>query len=260
TANALDLGEKPAVASAIAKCHVTERARATVMDAMDILAGKAVMLGPSNPVAKRFQATPVSITVEGANILTRSMMIYGQGAIRCHPFLLAEMEAVGHPDSSTAIDTFDPLLYQHVGHILSMTTRSLVMGLTGGRFSAGGNVSELAPCYQAMNRYTANLALLSDIAMGTMGSSLKFRESLSARLGDMLANLYIASAAIRRFIEDDQPDEDKPVLDWVCKQAFADIEMAMDGVLRHLPNRPVAVMARALIFPLGRRARRPADP
>ncbi|WP_423823238.1 acyl-CoA dehydrogenase [Salinisphaera sp. SPP-AMP-43] len=259
TANAVDLGEKPSVASAIAKYHVTTLAQDVAKDAMDVHAGKAVMLGPSNPIARSFQAAPVNITVEGANILTRSMMIYGQGAIRCHPYVLDEIEAANNRDQTKALDVFDDLLYRHIGHDLSAAARSLVMGFTGGLGSAAGHNTQLAPYYQAMNRYSANLALLSDIAMATLGGTLKFRESISARLGDVLSNLYIASATLKRFIEDGEHAEDLPLVAWVCETAFAEIESALAGVLRHLPNRPAAVVAGLLIFPLGRTARLPSD-
>ena len=259
TANAVDLGEKPSVASGIAKYHVTTLAQQVAKDAMDVHAGKAVMLGPSNPVARRFQAAPVNITVEGANILTRSMMIFGQGAIRCHPYVLDEIEAANDPDRKAALDAFDALLYAHIGHDLSAAARSLVMGVTGGRTSAAGRVRELAPHYRALNRYSANLALVADLAMATLGGSLKFRESLSARLGDVLSYLYIVSATLKRFVEDGAHAEDLPLVRWVCEDAFAAIEAALAGVIRHLPNRPAAWLARALIFPIGRRAQGPSD-
>jgi acyl-CoA dehydrogenase len=259
TANAVDLGEKPSVASAIAKYHVTTMAQEVAKDAMDIHAGKAVMLGPSNPVARSFQAAPVNITVEGANILTRSMMIYGQGAIRCHPYVLDEIEAANNPDPEQALADFDDIFYAHIGHDLAAAARSLVMGFTGARGTATGKVAALAPYYRAMNRYSANLALLSDIAMATLGGSLKFRESLSARLGDVLSHLYIASATLKRFVEDGAHAEDLALVQWVCEDAFASIESRLAGLIRHLPNRPAAWLAGVLIFPLGRHARVPGD-
>jgi len=259
TANAVDLGEKPSVASAIAKYHVTTMGQQVAKDTMDVHAGKAVMLGPSNPVARSFQAAPVNITVEGANILTRSMMIYGQGAIRCHPYVLDEIEAANNEDKSAALDDFDDLFYGHIGHDFAAAARSLVMGITGGLGSAGGKTDALKPYYQAMNRYSANLALLSDIAMATLGGSLKFRESISARLGDVLSNLYIASATVKRFVEDGAHADDLPLVQWVCEDAFATVESALAGVIRHLPNRPAAWLASLLIFPLGLHARVPSD-
>ena len=259
TSNAVDLGEKPSVASAIAKYHVTTMAQDVAKDAMDIHAGKAVMMGPSNPVARSFQAAPVNITVEGANILTRSMMIFGQGAIRCHPYVLAEIEAANDSDKKAALNDFDELFYSHIGHDFAAAARSLVMGITGGLGSNVGKAAALKPYYQAMNRYSANLALLSDIAMATLGGTLKFRESLSARLGDVLSHLYIASATLKRFTEDGSHKTDLALVQWVCEDAFAQIETALAGVLRHLPNRPAAWLASFLIFPLGRTARVPGD-
>ena len=260
TSNAVDLGEKPSVASAIAKYHVTTMAQEVAKDAMDVHAGKAVMLGPSNPIARSFQAAPVNITVEGANILTRSMMIYGQGAIRCHPYVLDEIEAANNRDHDAALSSFDGLLYAHIGHDFAAAARSLIMGFTGGLGSAHGKQADLAGFYQTMNRYSANLALLSDLAMATMGGTLKFRESISARLGDVLSQLYIASATLKRYVEDGAHADDRPYVAWVCENAFAEIETALSGVLRHLPNRFAAAIGRVLIFPLGRTARVPSDP
>ena len=187
------------------------------------------------------------------------MMIYGQGAIRCHPYVLDEIEAAGNAIRPAAVDAFDGLLYPISDTICAAAARSLVMGFTGGFGSSAGRATKLAPYYRAMNRYSANLALISDVAMGTLGGTLKFRESLSGRLGDVLSNLYIASATLKRFVEDGEHAEDLPLVAWVCEQAFADIESALAGVLRHLPSRPAALIAGALIFPLGRTARLPSD-
>ena len=164
------------------------------------------------------------------------MMIFGQGAIRCHPYVLDEIEAANDPDREAALDA-DALLYAHIGHDLSAAARSLVMGVTGGRTSAAGRVRELAPHYRALNRYSANLALVADLAMATLGGSLKFRESLSARL-DVLSYLYIVSATLKRFVEDGAHAEDLPLVRWVCEDAFAAIEAALAGVIRHLQAGP----------------------
>jgi acyl-CoA dehydrogenase len=201
----------------------------------------------------------VNSTLERATILTRSLMIYSQGAIRCHPYVLDEIEATNNPDRDQALAAFDDILYAHIGHDLAAAARSLVMGFTGARGTATGKIEALAPYYRAMNRYSANLALLSDIAMATLGADLKFRESLSARLGDVLSNLYIASATLKRFVEDGAHAEDRALVQWVCEDAFATIEARLAGVIRHLPNRPVAWLAGVLIFPRGLHARVPGD-
>lgn len=259
TANAVDLGEKPSVPSAIAKYHCTEMAQQVSVDAMDVHAGKGVCLGPSNYIGRGYQGAPIAITVEGANILTRSMMIFGQGAIRCHPFVLAEMDAARDEDDARGLEAFDRAFFGHVGHDLSAAARSLVMGITQGVGSAAPTEVATRRYYQRMNRYAANLALLADIAMAVLGGELKFRESISARLGDVLSKLYIASATLKRFEDDGGHPEDLPLVQWVCEDCFHTIETQLDGVLRHLPARPIAWLARALIFPIGPHARPPGD-
>ncbi|MES1942777.1 acyl-CoA dehydrogenase [Salinisphaera sp. PC39] len=259
TANAVDLGETPSVPSAIAKYHCTDMARQVSIDAMDVHAGKGVCLGPSNYIGRGYQGAPIAITVEGANILTRSMMIFGQGAIRCHPYVLKEMEAARDEDDGRGLDAFDDAFFGHVGHDIAAAARSLVLGVTQGRGSAAPGERDTRRHLQRMNRYAANLALLGDLALAVLGGELKFRESISARLGDVLAYLYIASATIKRFEDDGGHPEDLPLVDWVCEDCFHRIETQLDGVLRNLPARPVAWLARALIFPVGRRAHRPDD-
>ena len=255
TAHAVDLGEKPSVPSAIAKMHCTEMAQRVLKLAMDVHAGKGVMLGPGNWIARAFQGSPVAITVEGANILTRNMMIFGQGAIRCHPYVLQELAALDNDDPAAALEQFDRALFGHLGHGLSVAARSLVLGLSFAHLAGSPSQGPARRHYQRIARYSANLALLTDAAMALLGGSLKFRERLSARLGDLLSAIYIASATIKRFEDDGSHPDDVPLLDWVCEQQFAIAETAVDGFLRNLPNRPVAWLLRALTLPLGRHAR-----
>ena len=259
TSNAVDLGEKPSVPSAIAKMHCTEMAQTVSKLAMDVHAGKGVMIGPSNWIARNFQGSPIAITVEGANILTRNMMIFGQGAIRCHPYVLKEIEAVGMEQPSAALEAFDSAFFGHLGHSFSAAARSLVLGASLGRLAGAPNDGPGKRYYQQIARYSANLALLSDLAMASLGGSLKFRERLSARMGDLLSHLYIASATLKRFEDQGRPVEDVPLLDWVCQHSFAQAEAAIDGFLTNLPSRPVAWLARALVFPVGRWARSADD-
>ncbi len=259
TANAVDLGEKPSVPSAIAKYHCTDLAQKVAIDAMDVHGGKGVMLGPNNYLARGYQGAPIAITVEGANILTRSMIIFGQGAIRCHPYVLKEMQAAQETDPQKALNDFDAAFFGHIGHIFSVGSRSLVLGVTQGRGSAAPVGSPAQRCYQKMNRYSANLALLADVCMAVLGGSLKFRESISARLGDVLSLLYIVSATLKRFEEDGCPQEDMPVVRWVAEDSFVRIEAALDGVIRHLPNKFIAAMMRLVVFPAGRWAKPPRD-
>ncbi len=255
TAGAVDLGEKPSVPSAIAKHLCTSLMQQSCIDAMDVTGGKGVMLGPKNWAGRAYQGAPISITVEGANILTRSMIIFGQGAIRCHPYALREMTAVADDD----LMAFDQALFKHIGHSLAAASGSLLLGISGSRIANAPNSGPARRQFQRVARYSANLALLADLCMASLGGALKFRESLSARLGDVLSQLYMVSAALKHFEESGRPAEDLPLLDWVCATAFHKIEIAMDGVLRNLPARPLAWLARGLIFPLGRRAAPPSD-
>ena len=258
TANAVDLGEKPSVPSAIAKSACTEAAQRVWKLAMDVHAGKGVMLGPSNYIGRGFQGSPVGITVEGANLLTRGLILFGQGAIRCHPYVLMEIEAVHEPSAAAALQQFDAAFWSHIGHVLSAAARSFVLGFTA-RFSDAPVQGPARLYYQAINRYSANLALMADACMALLGGDLKFRESISARLGDVLAQLYIMSAALKRYEEQGRPSEEWPLVQWVCEHGACVIEQQLDGVLRHLPRRPAAWVLRLHVFPLSRRARPPSD-
>ncbi|MCW3478994.1 acyl-CoA dehydrogenase [Neisseriaceae bacterium JH1-16] len=251
----LDIGEKPSVLSAVIKYHNTERMRKTLNDAMDIHGGRAVVLGPRNYLARAYQAIPIAITVEGANILTRSMIIYGQGAIRCHPFVLREMKAAMANDAKE----FDDAITGHIGFVISNVFRSLWLGLSGAKFAAAPRGGETARYYKQITRFSSAFALLSDMAMFSLGGSLKFREKLSARLGDMLSNLYIATACLKRFERDGAPKEDLAVLQWAVETSLHDIQIAMDGFLANLPNRTLAVVLRKVIFPWGQALKAPSD-
>ncbi len=198
TVTGIDLGEKPSVISAIVKYHLTDRAQKCIIDAMDIHGGKAICMGPNNYLARGYQGAPIAVTVEGANILTRSMIIYGQGAIRCHPYVLPEMLAASHPDQEQALKDFDKAVFSHVGFAISNLVRSFWLGLTGARFAAAPFKDQTKGYYQQLSRLSANLAFLSDMAMGTLGGELKRKERVSARLGDVLSQLYLASSALKR--------------------------------------------------------------
>lgn len=249
------LGEKPAVLSAIVKYHCTHRGQRAIVDAMDIAGGKGIMLGKSNFLARAYQGAPIAITVEGANILTRSMIIFGQGAIRCHPYVLEEMAAA----QSNDVVKFDKALFSHVGHVGSNQMRSLWLGLTGGRTSASPTRDATRRYYQHLNRLSANMALLSDISMSVLGGSLKRRERISARLGDVLSQLYLASAALKRYEDEGRNEADLPLVHWGVQDALNQAEIAIDDLLRNFPNRLVAGVLRLTVFPLGRHCRAPSD-
>jgi acyl-CoA dehydrogenase len=255
---AVDQGEQASVVSAIAKHSLTERMRGVVADAMDVLAGAGICMGPRNLLGRAWQAAPISITVEGANILTRSLIIYGQGAIRCHPYLRAEMEAANDPEPERAGAAFDKALVGHVGHTLSNAARALFLGLTGAHLA----VAPKGPAqryYRQLSRMSAAFALTSDIALLVLGGTLKRREKLSGRLADALSNLFLASAVLKHFEDQDRPAADVPLVHWACEQCLYNIQQALHGVFRNLPNRYAALLLRGLVFPLGLRYAPPAD-
>jgi acyl-CoA dehydrogenase len=259
TAAAVDRGEKPAVPSAIAKYHATEWGRAVAGDAMDVHGGKAVQLGPKNYAGRAWQGVPIAITVEGANIMTRSLMIFGQGAIRCHPYVLKEMQALSIADYSERLKAFDRALFGHLGFGISNAVRSFVLGLTGARIGDAAGDAYVRRYYRKLNRYSAALALCADTFMGVLGGKLKFKEKLSARLGDVLSYLYIASAMLKRYEDTGRPEADRPLLAWAFHECMWRTQMALDGAIRNFPVRPVGWLLRVLVFPFGRREVPPSD-
>ncbi|GHA98324.1 acyl-CoA dehydrogenase FadE [Shewanella indica] len=258
TTTGIDLGEKPSVISAIVKYHLTDRMQKCVIDAMDIHGGKGVCLGPNNYLGRGYQAAPIAITVEGANILTRSMIIYGQGAIRCHPYVLAEMESAFDTDVNRGLNNFDAALFGHIGFTTSNLIRSLWMGLTGSRFSNAPFADKTKRYYQHMNRFSANLALLSDLAMATLGGNLKRKERISARLGDLLSQLYLASATLKRYQDEGRQSEDLPLVQWAVEDALYKLQSSLDELLDNFPAGLGGVL-RLVLFPFGRPLKRPSD-
>lgn len=259
TAQAIDQGAKPAVASAILKYHCTEMARRIALDAADIHGGKGIIKGPKNYLAWGYESVPVAITVEGANILTRSLMIFGQGATRCHPYVLKEMAIAQKEYSDNLVAEFDSLLFNHAGFFCQNGARSLVHAMTGSYFTGILIDSPAKRYYQHLERFSAAFVLVSDTAMLTMQSSLKKREMLSARLGDLLSMLYLASMVLKHYENDGCPAEDMPVVDWAIQYLLNRYQQAMYGILQNFPSRPIAWLLRLLVFPLGRWFNRPAD-
>ncbi|MDR2871800.1 MAG: acyl-CoA dehydrogenase [Xanthomonadaceae bacterium] len=259
TAAAVDRGDKPAVPSAIAKYHCTTLGREMVADVMDVIGGKGIVLGPRNFAGRAWQAAPISITVEGANIMTRSLLIFGQGAILCHPWVLNEMKAAQNPDRRDGVDEFDPCLFGHIRYGLSNAVRSLWFGLTASKIGGAPGDHYTRRFFRKLDRYSANLALMTDVSMLLLGGKLKLKESLSGRLGDVLSQLYIASAMLKRFHDEGAPECDRPFLAWAFHDGMHKIETALSGALRNFPIRPVGWLLWVLIFPLGRRAEAPGD-
>ncbi len=261
TAGAIDLGERPSVVSAIAKYHVTERARQVVNDGMDIVGGKGICLGPSNFIGRAYQQIPIGITVEGANILTRSMILFGQGAIRCHPYVLREMKAAYNPDRQAGLRDFDEALFGHVRFTIRHGLAALWTGLTGSRFVPVP--AQVAPetrrYYQQLTRFAAGFAFLADISMLVLGGELKRREKLSARLGDILSMLYLCSATLKRYEAEGRQQADAPLLHWAMWDAMYKAQMAFDGVMANFPARWIARCLYRMIFPLGHPYDVPSD-
>ncbi|MFI3246813.1 MAG: acyl-CoA dehydrogenase FadE [Ferrimonas sp.] len=257
TTTALNLGEKPSVISAIVKMHLTDRMQRGVIDAMDIHGGKGICLGPNNYLGRAYQGAPIAVTVEGANILTRAMIIYGQGAIRCHPYILKEMEAAFAEDKHQGLDDFDKAIWGHIGFVFSNFVRSIWLGLTGSRLSNSPYQDDTKRYYQHMNRFSANLALLSDVAMAMLGGGLKRKERVSARLGDLLSQLYLCSGALKRFNDEGRRTEDLPLLQWAVEDSLYTLQTAQLELLANLGV--VGHLLKAVLFPFGRPVQRPSD-
>ena len=255
TCAAFDSGEEPSVASAIIKYHLTERMRVIMNDGMDILGGRGISMGPSNFIARSYQALPIAITVEGANILTRNLIIFGQGAIRCHPFLFSEMEAAAAND----VNAFDQALLGHGAHVMSNVSRSVFHTVTGGRLLGAPQHGATACYYRQFARMSLAFAVITEIVLMTLGGGLKRKESISGRLGDVLSYLYLGSAVLKHHYDNGSPDEELPLVEWACQDLLYHIQVRLFEVLNNLPARFMAGVARVLTFPFGKPYRRPDD-
>ncbi len=259
TLAALDDGKKPPVISAIMKYNMTERARQVIADALDVHGGAGVCLGPRNVVGLLHQFPPVAVTVEGANILTRSMMTFGQGAIRCHPYLFAELEAANDTDRDRGAAAFDCAVTAHIGLSLSNGVRTLLLGLTGGALARAPRGGGVARYYRQLTRLSAAFSVASDLLLLTLRGELKRRERLSARMADIVSQLYIASAALKHFDTSGAPDSDQPLVAWACEDALHRAERAFAELFDNMEPAWLAAALRWLVFPWGRDFRRPAD-
>jgi acyl-CoA dehydrogenase len=259
TAGAIDGGEKPSVPSAMLKYHVTEMGRQVANDAMDVQGGKGICLGPKNYLGRGYQVVPIAITVEGANLLTRSLIIFGQGAVRCHPFVLNEMNAARNPDRARGVDDFDRALFGHIGFTLSNAARSLVMGLTLARFTTAPVKGPTARYYQHIVRFSASFAFAVDVAMLTLGGYLKKKENLSARLGDVLSCMYLASMVLKHYENRGRRTAELPVVEWACRNLLYRAQEQLHGFLRNFPSRFFAGAMRMLVFPRGLTYSAPSD-
>jgi acyl-CoA dehydrogenase len=255
TASAVDLGERPSVLSAVVKQSLTEQMRRVVTDAMDIVGGAGISRGPNNILANSHIAAPIGITVEGANILTRTLIIFGQGALRCHPFARLEMEAVAAGD----LKAFDTAFFGHVRHVMRNTLRCARLALSGGRLGAIAAPAAVRRPLRELDRLSAAFAVTADAAMASLGGDLKRREKLSGRLADALTWLYLGTATVKRYTDDGYPEADRHAFLWATETAACEIRLALSGFMDNLPSRFTARLLRALVFPWGSRATPPSD-
>ena len=259
TVAGLAIGEQPAIVSAIAKYYLTEGGRQVVDDAMDIHGGRGICMGPNNYIARAYQQMPIAITVEGANILTRSLIIFGQGAMRCHPFLLKEVAAANEENSELALEMFDKALYGHVGYATRNALRSFTLGLSKSYLAPNPGQGDLNKYYRYVARYSAAFSFLSDLTLMLLGGALKRKESLSGRFADAMSYMFLATSSLKYFIDQGKNPEDKPLVEWACQYSIYQTQMALDGILRNFPVPVLGTLLRPIIFPLGRRHRLPSD-
>lgn len=259
TTTSLDMGEKPGIVTAIAKYHMTEMARTILNDSMDIHSGRAIQTGPMNYLAHHYYGVPVAITVEGANILTRNLMIFGQGATRCHPFVLPEMEAAANPDEEAGIKEFDSLLFKHMSYAIKNSLGAFTMALTGSHLAKSQSSGETKRYYQHMTRLSKALAVTTDFAMLTLGGELKRKEMISARLGDALSYLYLGSAVLKRFEDEGRQQADLDYVHYSMTHCLHQASKALEEAYNNLPNRIAANLLKLLVFPLGNRFKVPSD-
>jgi acyl-CoA dehydrogenase len=257
--SALDSGEVPSVISGIVKQQTMERMREVVNHAMDIHGGHGICMGPNNFIGRGYQLIPVGITVEGANILTRTMIIFGQGALRSHPFLLKEVAAFHNDDSKRGLKEFDKALFAHIGFIMSNIVRSFWMGITSARFLRTPGNKVTGYYYRQLVRMSSAFALMTDFSIGLLGGSLKRREKISGRLADVLSNMYVISAVLKHFEDEGEPEQDIPLLRWACDDALVNIQTAMKGVMTNMPVPYVGRLLNFLVFPLTKPYRGPDD-
>ncbi len=259
TTGAIDGGEKPSVPAGILKYHTTELGRMIANDAMDVQGGKGIMLGPNNYLGRGYQMVPVSITVEGANILTRSLIIFGQGAVRCHPWVLKEMNAAQDHDRQRGMRDFDQALFHHVGFTISNAVRSFFTGITLSRIAKAPMKGPTKRYYEHIDRFSASFAFATDVAMLSLGGYLKKKENLSARLGDVLSSMYLASMVLKHYENQGRPAADLPLVEYACRSLLYQAQEQLHSFIRNFPVRWLAAMMRVFVFPRGLTYSAPSD-
>ncbi len=251
TVGMLDRGVRPAVPSAVLKYRNTDLMREVINHAMDVVAGRGVITGPRNFLARAYQAVPIGITVEGANILTRSLMIFGQGAIRCHPFIVEEIEAAGMEDQDKAAKKFDGIFYRHLAHTTRNALRSFVLGLSKGRLEAAPRHGEIQQYYRQLGRFSAAFAMMTDVTLLTVGGGLKARQRLSGRMADCLVHLYYATAVIKQWHEEGYPEDQRDLVEWSLQTCLHDLQDSMREAIINFPVAALRWPLRLIVFPLG---------
>jgi acyl-CoA dehydrogenase len=253
TAAMVSRGDKPAVISALMKYQTTEKMRQSINDAMDLHGGKAICDGPSNYLQSAYQMMPVAITVEGANILTRTLITFAQGALRSHPYLYAEIKAAQADDKAAGLAAFETAFLGHVGFAVSNVTGALFHNLTGGLFAKAPPASEeMAVCYKQLSRASRNFALVADMSVAMLGGGLKTKQRLTGRLADALSELYLLSCVVKRFEDEGRPEADLKMVELAMANGLNRFERAMHNTIDNFPSAPVRLLLNWIVFPFGR--------
>ncbi len=259
TLSALDSGERPSVVTAMLKYHNTEKMRQVVNDAMDVHGGRGICMGPTNYIGRAYQTLPVGITVEGANILTRSMIVFGQGAIRCHPYLVREMQAAAETDQDQSLKAFDAALAGHMGYFARNLVRAFLFSLSGSHLAKSPTAGRMRQYYKRLAQMSAAFAVISDLALMMLGGAFKRKEKLSGRFADALGYMFYASAVLKKYEDDGRPRADLPLVEWAAKYSLDQVQRALDEILRNFPVKAVGLAIRLMVFPLGLSLRQPND-
>lgn len=256
----LNQGGKPAVMTAMAKYYATETMRKVVNHGMDVVGGRAIQMGPRNFLALSYQAIPVSITVEGANILSRSLMIFGQGSMRCHPYLFEELQLLQAEDKDNALKTFNDMLFKHLGYTFNRTARSFAYGYIWGPSDASEKSDDFSrPYYKTINRLSANFALTADMCLGLLAGDIKRKEMLSGRLADIHSNLFIATSILKFYEHGQRTEAEQTHAQLALEKALFNAQEAFFGLYDNFPIKIASGLIKFICFPFGRPLAKPSD-
>ncbi|MCH7313777.1 acyl-CoA dehydrogenase [Acinetobacter sp. ANC 3882] len=256
----LNQGGTPAVMTAMAKYYATETMRKVVNHGMDVVGGRAIQLGPRNFLALTYQSIPVAITVEGANILTRSLMIFGQGSMRCHPYLFEELQLLQSEDKAAAFKEFSPLLFKHLAYTFNRAAKAAAFSITGGSDDGSKQADDFSKGYYSkINRFSADFALTADMALGILAGDLKRKEMLSGRLADIHAHLFIATAILKYYEQGQRTEEEQKHAELALNKALYQVQEAFFSFYDNFPMKLAACMVKLLCFPFGRPIAAPSD-